>query len=56
MPKILYRVTLTQEERTELESIVKRGEHGSQKILNALILLGLDEGEFQSPKNQLPSL
>lgn len=56
MPKILYRVTLTQEERTELESIVKRGEHGSQKILNALILLGLDEGEFQKSKKSTSQL
>lgn len=56
MPKILYRVPLTQEERTELESIAKRGEHGSQKVLNALILLGVDEENFKSPKKQLPSL
>ena len=50
MPKILYRVKLTQEERTELQQITTRGKHGSQKVLNALILLGCDEGEFQETK------
>jgi hypothetical protein len=50
MPKILYRVKLTQEERTELQQISTRGRHGSQKVLNALILLGCDEGEFQESK------
>ena len=50
MPQILYRVTLTQEERTELQQIATRGKHGSQKVLNALILLGCDEGEFQESK------
>lgn len=50
MPKILYRVTLTQEERTALEGIATSGNHGSQKVLNALILLGVDEGEFQKAK------
>lgn len=56
MPKILYRVTLTQEERTEFESIARRGEHGSQKVLNALILLGVDEGEFQKSKKTTSQL
>jgi len=50
MPKILYRVKLTQEERAELQQISTRGKHGSQKVLNALILLGCDEGEFQETK------
>jgi len=50
MPKILYRVKLTHEERTELQQIATRGKYGSQKILNALILLGCDEGEFQETK------
>jgi len=50
MPKILYRVKLTQEERTDLQQIATRGKHGSQKVLNALILLGCDEGEFQETK------
>jgi len=50
MPKVLYRVTLTQEERVALERIATRGNHGSQKVLNALILLGCDEGAFQGCK------
>lgn len=50
MPKVLYRVTLTQEERTVLQALSTRGKHGSQKVLNALILLGCDEGEFQECK------
>jgi hypothetical protein len=50
MPKILYRVTLTQEERVALQQLSTRGKHGSQKVLNALILLGCDEGEFQECK------
>lgn len=43
MPKIRYRFSLTQEERNELEAIVARGKHNSQKVLNALILLNYDE-------------
>jgi hypothetical protein len=50
MPKILYRVILTQEERVMLHDLSTRGKHGSQKVLNALILLGCDEGEFQEQK------
>ena len=42
-----YKVTLAQEERQGLESIVQKGSHASQKVLNALILLNCDEGEFQ---------
>jgi hypothetical protein len=40
---IKYRVTLTKEERKELESIVSKGSHKSQKVLNSLILLNVDE-------------
>lgn len=43
MPKIKYRFSLTQDEREELESIVAKGKHNSQKVLNALILLNYDE-------------
>lgn len=50
MPKILYRVTLTQEERKQLQEISTRGKHGSQKVLNALILLGCDDGDYQENK------
>ena len=43
MPKIKYRFSLTQEERDELKTIVAKGKHSSQKVLNALILLNYDE-------------
>jgi len=43
----LYRVTLTAEERGELESVTRKGSHASQKVINALILLNCDEGRFQ---------
>jgi len=43
-----YVVTLSEEERKDLEALVSKGKHRSQKILNALILLGCDAGEFQS--------
>lgn len=56
MPKILYRVTLTQEERAALHGIATRGNHGSQKVLNALILLGCDEGAFQECKKTAAQL
>lgn len=43
-----YKVTLEKEEREELEAIVKKGSHKSQKVINALILLNCDEGLYQS--------
>ena len=43
MPKIKYRFSLTQDERNELEAIVNKGKHNSQKVLSALILLNYDE-------------
>lgn len=42
-----YIVTLTKEERDELTALTSKGKHKSQKILNALILLNCDRGEFQ---------
>lgn len=41
-----YRVTLERQERGELEGITRKGSHQSQKVINALILLNCDEGEF----------
>ena len=38
---------MEREERQELESIVQKGSHASQKVVNALILLNCDEGKFQ---------
>jgi len=50
MPRMWYKVTLTVQERRLLEKITTRGRHSSQKVLNALILLGCDEGQFQEKK------
>ena len=41
-----FKVTLTKEERENLEAITRKGSHSSQRVLNALILLNCDEGEF----------
>ena len=41
-----YLVTLEKEEREELAGITRKGSHQSQKVINALILLNCDEGEF----------
>jgi len=40
-------VTLTKGEREELKKITSKGKHKSQKVINALILLGCDAGEHQ---------
>lgn len=50
MPRIRYKVTLSRQEREELEGVTTRGRHSSQKILNALILLNCDEGRYQKRK------
>jgi hypothetical protein len=43
-----YVVTLTRDERDALFAFVSKGRHSSQEVLNALILLGCDEGECQT--------
>ena len=43
-----YKVTLSKEEREELEGLTRKGRHQSQKVLSALILLNCDEGEFNN--------
>ncbi len=51
-----YIVTLTENERKSLTIITSKGKHRSQKVINSLILLGCDEGEFQkerSPNKEL---
>jgi len=51
MGKILYKVTLTKEERDFLISLTKNGKHSSRKLIHALILLNCDYGELsESPK------
>lgn len=49
-----YMVTLTEAERKFLGKMVSKGKHRSQKILNALILLGCDSGgpQRRSATNQ----
>jgi len=42
-----YIVTLTKDERETLGTLASKENHKSQKILNALILLGCDEGDYQ---------
>ena len=42
-----YIVTLTKDERETLRALTSKGKQKSQKILNALILLGCDEGKYQ---------
>lgn len=46
-----YVVTLTRDERDSLSGIVSKGKHPSQKVLNALILLGCDEGKYQTNRS-----
>ena len=46
-----YIVTLTEEERRVLLNLTSKGKHRSQKILNALILLGCDMGEYQTRRS-----
>jgi hypothetical protein len=46
-----YIVTLTEEERGSLDELVFKGKHRSQEVLNALILLGCDEGELQERRS-----
>lgn len=47
MPKIEYRVTLTTEERELLHDISHNGKRSAKTVLNALILLAIDKGEYQ---------
>ena len=44
-------VTLTKDERETLSTLTSKGKHKSQKILNALILFGCDEGEYQTKRS-----
>lgn len=48
----LYKVTLLANEREDLESITRKGSHQSQKVINALILLNCDEGEFNDHRTR----
>ncbi len=46
-----YIVTLDGGERKDLEALTSKGKHKSQKILNALVLLSCDEGEYQKQRS-----
>jgi len=46
-----YTVTLSEDERKTLGELTSKGTQKSQKILNALILLGCDEGEYQTGRS-----
>ena len=48
---VRYRITLTEEERKDLKGISSKGKHRSQKVINALILLNSDEGDFQTKRS-----
>lgn len=43
---VKYKVTLTQEERGELEGIISKGKHSSQVYRSAYMLLNCDEGKY----------
>lgn len=40
-----------EDERKRLIGITSRGKHRSQKVINSLILLGCDEGEYQTTRS-----
>jgi len=46
-----YIVTLDEDEREALGELTSKGKHKSQKILDALILLGCDGGGFQAKRS-----
>ena len=46
-----YIITLSEDERNTLSDITSKGKQKSQKILNALILLACDDGEYQTERS-----
>jgi hypothetical protein len=52
MPMKRYKVTLQREERDALEAITRKGSHHSQRVVNALVLLNCDEGEFNEHRTR----
>ena len=49
--QVKYRVTLTKDERQYLQGITSKGVHKAQKMINALILLSCDSGDYQTHKS-----
>jgi hypothetical protein len=47
-----YKVSLSEEERAELQDIVSKGTHAAPKVINALILLNCDQagGRTERPR------
>lgn len=45
-----YIVTLTKDERHQLEQIKTTGSHRAQKVVNAIILLNCDDGPYQTQR------
>lgn len=43
---VRYKVTLSSQERDQLEAIIKKGKHSSFQFRNACILLNCDEGDY----------
>lgn len=43
---VRYKVTLTPDERVQLEAVMSKGKHSSLQFRNACILLNCDEGEY----------
>ena len=53
---IKYRVSLSEEERKELQTISSKGSHKSQKVLNALILLNVDTNKPKESRSTNESI
>ncbi len=47
----IYIVTLSKDERETLRELTYKGKQRSQRVLNALILLACDEGEYKSERS-----
>ena len=47
-----YKVTLSEQERAELQGIAGKGTHAASKVINALILLNCDQsgGRAERPR------
>ena len=45
-----YVVTLEESEREQLGEIIRKGSHASRKVINALILLNCDAGQWNDQK------
>ncbi|MBG6075343.1 hypothetical protein IWX85_001161 [Polaromonas sp. CG_9.11] len=48
-----YKVTLSEQERAELQDIASKGTHAEAKVINALILLNCDQsgGRSERPRS-----